>query len=35
MLGVAVRHRLRAPHIYESADEARAHLREIGQQVSA
>jgi propionate CoA-transferase len=33
-LGDALRDRQLAPHIYESADEARAHLREIEQQVS-
>ena len=33
-LGDALRDRQLAPHIYESADEARAHLHEIEQQVS-
>ena len=33
-LGDALRDRQLAPHIYESADEARTHLREIEQQVS-
>jgi propionate CoA-transferase len=34
-LGDALRDRQLAPHIYESADEAHAHLREIEQQVSS
>jgi propionate CoA-transferase len=33
-LGGALQHREVAPHIYESADEARVHLRELEQEVS-
>jgi propionate CoA-transferase len=33
-LGDALQHREVAPHIYESADEARVHLRELEQEVS-
>jgi propionate CoA-transferase len=32
-LGDALQHREVAPHIYESADEARTHLRELEQEV--
>jgi propionate CoA-transferase len=34
-LGEALERRHVAPHIYESAEEARAHLRELGQKISA
>ena len=34
-LGEALQRRHVAPHIYESAEEARAHLRELGQKISA
>jgi propionate CoA-transferase len=34
-LGEALLRRNVAPHIYESAEEARAHLRELEQKISA
>jgi hypothetical protein len=34
-LGEALQRRHAAPHIYESAEDARAHLREMEQKISA